>query len=74
MPCFASWRYARRSGLKMTARATFTKADGRRAIECVRDCGLPVARVEFTENGIVVIVGEPEKGRGKNPLDRIHGS
>lgn len=57
----------------MTYRAAFKKADACRAIESVKACGLPVARVEFNDNGIVVIVGEPEgRGRGrKNPLDRL---
>lgn len=57
----------------MTARAAFKKADACRAIESVRACGLSVARVEFNDNGIVVIVGEPEKVR-RNRADDLYGT
>jgi hypothetical protein len=60
----------------MTARATFKKADACRAIESVQACGLPVARVEFNDNGIVVIVGEPEKRSVTNRrtlADKLYG-
>ncbi len=58
----------------MTARAIFKQADVERACKGVAAAGLSVARVEFNDNGMVVIVGEPEgptRGR-RNPLDRLH--
>lgn len=44
----------------MTARATFKQADIERACKGVAAAGLSVARVEFNDNGMVVVVGEPE--------------
>lgn len=60
----------------MTKPASFTKADARRAIESVRDCGYPVARVEFNDNRIIVIVGEPEKAattKRRTLADKLYG-
>ena len=56
----------------MTAPARFTKADVRRAVTGVAAAGLPVARVEFDGDRIVVFVGETGKER-QNPLDRLYG-
>lgn len=59
----------------MTARAAFKQADVERACKGVVAAGLQVARIEINDNGISVIIGEPEgKGRGKNPLDRLHAA
>lgn len=57
----------------MTARAAFKQSDVERACKGVKAAGLSVARVEFNDNGIVVIVGEAESAPRKNPLDRLHG-
>jgi hypothetical protein len=60
----------------VTKPAAFRKADAVRAIESVRDCGYPVARVEFNDNGIIVIVGEPEKAaatKRRTLADRLYG-
>ena len=58
----------------MTARAAFRQADLERACKGVTAAGLKVARVVINDNGIEVIIGEPE-GRGRaNPLDKIYGT
>lgn len=58
----------------MTARATFKQADVERACKGALAAGLSVARIEFNDNGIIVIVGEPEKaGRGRNKADELYG-
>lgn len=56
----------------MTARAAFKQDDVRRAVNGVKDAGLPVARIEVDGGRIVVIVGEPSKDR-PNPLDKLYG-
>ncbi len=60
----------------MTQRAAFKKADVDRACKGVVAAGLPVARVEFNDNGFAVIVGEPEARprRGRPTLaDELYG-
>jgi hypothetical protein len=58
----------------MTARAAFKKADVQRAVEGVLASGLPVARIEFNDNGFAVLVGEAEKGRRRNKADDLYGA
>ncbi len=60
----------------MTARAIFKQADVERACKGVCAAGLSVARVEFNDNGITIVVGEPEgkPAAKRNPLDRLHAS
>lgn len=57
----------------MTRAARFTKDDVRRAVTGVEASGLPVARVEFEGERIVVFIGAPGKER-PNPLDKLYGS
>ena len=60
----------------MTARATFKQSDVERACKGICAAGLSVARVEFNDNGITVVVGEPEtasKAR-RNPLDSLYAA
>lgn len=60
----------------MTARAAFKQSDVERACKGVAAGGLPVARVEFNDNGFAVIVGEPEAKpkRGRPTLaDELYG-
>lgn len=57
----------------MTARARFTKADVRRAVDGVAATGLAVAGVEFNDNGFIVLVGEGLSPRRKNKADQLYG-
>ena len=58
----------------MTARAAFRQADLERACKGVTAAGLKVARVVINDNGIEVIIGEPEGPGRRNPLDRLHAA
>lgn len=59
----------------MTARAAFKQDDVKRAVNGVKAAGLPVAGVEFNDNGFRVLVGEPDVGKARrNPLDRLHAA
>lgn len=59
----------------MSARATFKQDDVRRLVNGAVAAGLSVARVEFNDNGIVIVVGEPEKQRrhGNSKADDLYG-
>lgn len=59
----------------MTRPAAFKQADIERACKGAVAAGLTVARIEINDNGISVIIGEPEgKVQGRNPLDRLHAA
>lgn len=58
----------------MTARAAFKQSDLDRAIKCAVRAGLTVARIDLNDNGASIIIGEPERKAGKNPLDRLHAA
>lgn len=60
----------------MTARAAFKQADLLRALKCAEQAGLPVARFEINDNGIAIIVGEPEKAattKRRTLADKLYG-
>ena len=51
--------------------APFTQRNATRLMRAVIAAGLSVAKVEVDKAGkIVVIVGEPDKAQGDNPLDQ----
>ncbi len=60
----------------MSAKAAFKQADVTRACKAAGAAGLKVARIIINDNGIEVIIGEPETaGRERrNPLDRLHAA
>jgi hypothetical protein len=60
----------------VTARAAFKQADLTRACKAAEAAGLKVARIVINDNGIEVIIGDPESaGRARNnPLDRLHAA
>lgn len=57
----------------MTKPAAFRQADLIRALKCAEQAGLQVARFEINDNGISVIVGEPEKLK-RNRADQLYGT
>ncbi len=58
----------------MTARAAFRQADVTRAVKAAEAAGLRVSRIVINDNGIEVVIGEPEGRARKNPLDRLHAA
>lgn len=60
----------------MTKPAVFKQADLTRACKAAEAAGLKVARIIINDNGIEVVIGDPEtagKAR-RNPLDRLHAA
>lgn len=60
----------------MTKPAAFKQSDVERACKAAAAAGLSVARIVINDNGIEVVIGEPEtvgKAR-RNPLDRLHAA
>jgi len=57
----------------MTARAAFKQADVERACKGLLAAGLPVAGVEFNDNGFVVLVGEARQSKPRNKADALYG-
>lgn len=58
----------------MTTRAAFKQSDLDRALKVAEARGLPVARIEVNDNGVSIVIGEPERGKRRNPLDRLHAA
>lgn len=61
----------------MTKRVAFKQADLERACKGAVAAGLQVARIEINDNGIAVIIGEPERAattRRRTLADRLYGS
>ncbi len=60
----------------MTARAVFKQADVERACKAAAAAGLKVARIVINNDGIEVVIGEPETASRarRNPLDRLHAA
>lgn len=59
----------------MTARAAFKQSDLDRALKCAEARGLTVARIDVNDNGVSIVIGEPESVKAKrNPLDRLHAA
>lgn len=57
----------------MSVRAAFKQADVERACKGMIAAGLPVAGVEFNDNGFVVLVGESAVARRRNRADELYG-
>jgi hypothetical protein len=57
----------------VSARAAFKQDDVRRAVKGVEAAGLPVAGVEFNDNGFFVVVGEAAVRPRKNKADELYG-
>lgn len=58
----------------MSRPVAFKQADVERACKAAAAAGLSVARIEINDNGIAVIIGEPEARSRRNPLDRLHAA
>ena len=58
----------------MTARVRFKQSDLDRALAVVERRGLSVARIDLNDNGASIVIGEPERGKRRNPLDRLHAA
>lgn len=57
----------------MTKRVAFKQADLLRALKCAEQAGLSVARFVINDNGVEVIIGEPEKMK-RNKADQLYGT
>jgi hypothetical protein len=57
----------------VTARAAFRQADVERVCKGMVAAGLPIAGVEYNDNGFVVLVGDAAMKKRRNKADELYG-